>query len=95
MINLNHHLIIINKYFIMTQAADSREVFRSRVRALSRIQAHRRIARAGARLPGGKVKKSAAGKALKDVREGDAADVDKSRNQKINFLNLMSLIIQS
>jgi hypothetical protein len=29
--------------------------------------------------------KSAAGKGLKDVREGDAAGVDKSRNQKINF----------
>jgi len=39
--------------------------------------------------------KSGPGKALKDVREGDAADVDKSRNQKINVLNLMSLIIQS
>ena len=39
--------------------------------------------------------KSAAGKALKDVQEGDAAGVNKYRNQKINFLNLMSLIIQS
>ena len=26
MINLNHHLIIINKFFIMTLAADSAEV---------------------------------------------------------------------
>jgi hypothetical protein len=39
--------------------------------------------------------KSAAGKAFKGVREDDAACADKSRNQKINFLNLMSLIIQS
>jgi hypothetical protein len=29
--------------------------------------------------------KSAAGKALKDVREGDAADVYKYRNQKLIF----------
>ena len=36
--------------------------------------------------------KCGAGKALKDVREGDAADVDKSRNQKINFINLFLLI---
>jgi len=39
--------------------------------------------------------KSAAGKALKDVREGDGAGVNKYRNQKINFISLMSLIIQS
>jgi hypothetical protein len=39
--------------------------------------------------------KCAGGKGLKQVDEGDAAGVDKSRNQKINFLNLMSLIIQS
>ena len=79
----------------MTLAADSREVLGSRFRALSSIQAHRRIARAGTRPLPSWDNKSAAGKALKDVREGDAADVDKSRNQKINVLNLMSLIIQS
>jgi len=95
MINLNHHLIIINKFFIMTLAADSREVLQARFRALSRIQIHRRIERVKIQLPGERDNKSAAGKALKDVREGDAADVDKSRNQKINVLNLMSLIIQS
>jgi len=39
--------------------------------------------------------KSGAGKAVKQVREGDAAGVDQSRNQKINFISLMSLIIQS
>jgi hypothetical protein len=33
--------------------------------------------------------KSAAGKGIKQVDEGDAADVDKSRNQKIIFLNLI------
>ena len=64
-------------------------------RALAGIQAYRRIARVRTRPAGGWVMKSAAGKALKDVREGDAADVDKSRNQKINFISLMSLIIQS
>ena len=79
----------------MTMAADSREVLRTRFRALSRIQAHRRIERVKTRSAGGWVMKSGAGKGLKQVREGDAAGVDKSRNQKINFLNLMSLIIQS
>jgi hypothetical protein len=39
--------------------------------------------------------KSGPGKALKDVREGYGEGNDKPRNQKINFLNLMSLIIQS
>jgi len=39
--------------------------------------------------------KSGAGKALKDVREVDVAGVNKYRNQKINFISLMSLIIQS
>ena len=76
-------------------AVDSREVFASRFRALSRIQAHRRIERVEAHRAVEWVMKSAAGKGLKDVREGDAADADKSRNQKIIFLNLMSLIIQS
>jgi hypothetical protein len=33
--------------------------------------------------------KSAAGKALKDVREVDVAGVNKYRNQKINFINLI------
>ena len=89
MINLNHHLIIINKFFIMTLAADSREVLHPRVRALSWIRGHRRIARVGAHRAVERDNKCAAGKALKDVREGDAADVDKSRNQKINVLNLI------
>ena len=52
---------------------------------LTRIQAHRRIERVGEHTAVRRVMKSAAGKGLKDVREGDAADVDKSRNQKINF----------
>ena len=64
-------------------------------RALAAIQAHRRIERVEIQLLFSRDMKSGAGKALKDVREGDAADVDKSRNQKINVLNLMSLIIQS
>ena len=70
-------------------AADSREVLGSRFRALAAIQAHRRIERVGAHLLCERDMKSGAGKALKDVREGDAADVDKSRNQKINVLNLI------
>ena len=79
----------------MTLAADSREVLGSRFRALSRIQAHRRIARVETHLVLCWVMKSGAGKALKDVREVDVAGVNKYRNQKINFLNLMSLIIRS
>ncbi len=45
-------------------------------RALSRIQAHRRIARVGTHRAAGRVMKSAAGKALKKVNEGDGADVN-------------------
>ena len=63
--------------------------------ALSSIQVHRRIERVGAHTAAERVMKSGAGKALKEVREGDAAGVNKYRNQKINFLNLMPLIIQS
>ena len=77
MINLNHHLIIINKYSIMTLGAKSAEVLASRFRALSRIQAHRRIARVETQPVRCWVMKSAAGKALKDVREGDGAGVNK------------------
>ena len=50
--------------------------------ALAAIQAHRRIARVGAHTACERVMKSAAGKALKDVREGDAAGVDKSEKSK-------------
>jgi len=46
-------------------------------RALSRIQAHRRIARVEAHWASLRVMKSGAGKGLKDVREGDAAGVNK------------------
>ena len=69
----------------MTLAADSREVLASRFRALSRIQAHRRIERVGTPWVGGWDIKSAAGKSLKDVREGDGAGVIKSVISKINF----------
>ena len=61
----------------MTLGADSAEVFPPRPRALAGIQAHRRIERVGTRPAGLRVMKSAAGKALKDVREGDAAGVNK------------------
>ena len=70
-------------------AAESAEVLRQWFRALAAIQAHRRIARVGAHRVNGRVMKSGAGKALKQVREGDAADVYKYRNQKINFINLI------
>jgi hypothetical protein len=59
------------------------------------IQAHRRIERVRAHPFGARDMKSGAGKALNKVREVDAAGVNKYRNQKINFINLMSLIIQS
>ena len=59
--------------------------FRGSFRALSWIQAHHRIERVAAPLPGERVMKFAAGKAFKGVRQGEAACVDKSRNQKINF----------
>ena len=62
---------------------------------LAAIQAQRRIERVEAPWVPRRVMKCAVGKALKDVQEGDVAGVDKSRYQKINFLNLMSLIIQS
>ena len=57
-------------------AADSREVFPTRPRALSRIQIHRRIARVGAPWAASWVMKFAAGEALKQVNEGDGADVN-------------------
>ena len=76
-------------------AADNREVLRTRSRALAGIQAHRRIERVKIQPAWWRNIKSATGKANKEVREGDAACIDKSRNQKINVLNLMSLIIQS
>ena len=69
----------------MTLGAKSAEVCASRFRALARIRTHRRIERVKIQLLGGRDIKSAAKKGLKDVREGDAADVDKSRNHKINF----------
>ena len=56
--------------------AKSEEVFASRFRALSRIQVHRRIERVRTRPGNWRVMKFGAGKALKDVREGDAADVN-------------------
>jgi len=64
-------------------------------RALAAIQAHRRIERVEAPLAGERDIKSGAGKALKDVREGDGAGVNKFNISKNNFINLMSLIIQS
>ena len=48
---------------------------RQQARALARIQVHRWIERVGAQPAVGRVMKSGAGKALKDVREGVAADV--------------------
>ena len=61
----------------MTLGAKGEEVLRQWFRAPSRIQAHRRIARVKTHLACWRVMKSGAGKALKDVREGDAADVIK------------------
>ena len=64
-------------------AADSREVFTSRFRALAAIQVHRRIERVRVHPPVRLDNKSAAGKALKDVREVGAAGVNqflKSKN---------------
>ena len=52
-------------------AADSREVFPPRPRTLSRIQVYRRIERVGAHRVCERDMKCAAGKALKEVREGD------------------------
>ena len=73
----------------MTLGAKSAEVLQARPRAPSRIQAHRRIARVGTHLVCERVMKSAAGKALKDVREVDVSGVNKYRNQKNNFINLI------
>ena len=66
----------------MTLAAKSAEVCASRFRALSRIQAHRRIERVGAQSVSSWVMKSGAGKAFKDVHEGDGAGVIKSEISK-------------
>jgi hypothetical protein len=63
-------------------AADSREVLQARFRALSRIKIHRRIERVKAHLPVGRVMKSAAGKGLKDDREGDTPGAVKSVKSK-------------
>ena len=60
----------------MTTAADSREVLHTRPRALSRIQAHRRIERVETPLAGFRDMKSDAGKALKKNHEGDGAGVN-------------------
>ena len=60
----------------MTTAADSREVLHPRPRALAAIQAHRRIARVKTHPLSSWDMKSAAGKALKDVREDDGAGVN-------------------
>ena len=57
----------------MTLAADSREVFPTRPRALAAIQAHRRIARVKAQSVGKWVMKFTAGKGIEQVDEGDAA----------------------
>ena len=57
-------------------AAEGEEVLQARPRALSRIQAHRRIERVGARCACERVMKSGAGKGLKDVRQGGAAGVN-------------------
>ena len=51
-------------------------------RPLAAIQAHRRIERVGAHRVIRRDNKSAAGKALKDVREGDAADVNEMLKSK-------------
>ena len=66
----------------MTLGAESAEVFASRFRALSRIQAHRRIARVGTHLVIERVMKCTAGKGLKDVREVDAAGANESEKSK-------------
>ena len=60
----------------MTLGAESAEVLASRFRALARIQAHRRIERVGAHGAWWRDNKSASGKALKKVNEGDGADVN-------------------
>ncbi len=51
-------------------------------RLLSRIQVHRRIERVKTHLAGFRVMKSAAGKGLNQVREGDAADVNEFQKSK-------------
>jgi len=66
----------------MTLGAEGAEVLASRPRALAAIRAHRRIARVGAQPVSSWVMKSGAGKALKDVREGDGAGVIKSEKSK-------------
>ena len=66
-------------------APKGEEVLHPRPRALSRIQAHPRIARVKAPLPVERVMKCAAGKTLKKVNEGDGADVNELYLSKINF----------
>ena len=69
----------------MTLGAKSEEVLQAQPRTLARIQGHRRIERVEAHLPGFRDIKSGAGKAFKDVQEGDGAGVIKSVISKINF----------
>ena len=58
-------------------AAKGEEVLQAQPRALARIQAHRRIERVETQPVSWWDMKSAAGKAFKDVREGDGAGVNK------------------
>ena len=57
-------------------------------RALSRIQAHRRIERVEIQPAAERDNKSAAGKALKDVHEGDGAGVNKFNISKKIILSI-------
>ena len=63
-------------------AAKSAEVLRTRVRGLSRIQRHRRIARVKTHPLTRRDIKSGTEKALKDDREGDAAGVNELQKSK-------------
>ncbi len=64
-------------------------------RALATIKNQRRIERVGAHWAAERDMKFFAGKGLRYVQEGDKVGIDKFDKSKINFLNLMSLIIQS
>ena len=69
-------------FFQMTLGAKSAEVFPTRPRTQTRIQAYRRIKRVGTQPAVERVMKSGAGKALKQVNEGDGAGVIKSEISK-------------
>ena len=69
----------------MTLGAKSAEVLASRFRTLTWIQGHRRIAQVKTPLRNSWVMKSGAGKAFKDVHEGDGASVIKSEKSKNLF----------